>query len=355
VVSGAGGRGAAATLGAIAMIAAISGEAACRRTESAPAGGGARGSGGGASAAASSSGSGSSGAAAGGSGSGSGAPGVVVGCTELPFAKSTPLPEASGAAWLEIDGALRLVVISDSGNDGAYVLIDPESGETREQGKLPLGGPGEDLEGIAARGAKLYVVTSPGWVRVYERRGRGFALLDGPYSLGPVDLAGRGSLLGNEPPAGDGMVCAAKASNCGRNYEGLCLAPPGAAGPPGTAGRCIGFAAAKADGHLYCLVERAGRLAVERAGAIPISQPGAIADCAFADDGRLYVGSNTFDLGAVYRVTGWQDPATAKVASIGALLVGFPETLAVRGDVFYRMSDTGGAPSAMKKYRCPGR
>jgi hypothetical protein len=156
-------------------------------------------------------------------------------------------------------------------------------------------------------------------------------------------------MLGNEPPAGDGMVCAAKATNCGRNYEGLCLAPPGAAG------RCIGFAAAKADGHLYCIVERAGRLAVDRGGAIRIARPGAIADCAFSEDGRLYVGSNTFDLGAVYRVTGWEDPAGAKVASVGPMLVGFPEVIAVRGDVFYRMSDTGGAPSIMKKLRCPGR
>ena len=72
-------------------------------------------------------------------------------------------------------------------------------------------------------------------------------------------------------------------------------------------------------------------------------------------DGRLYVGSNAFDLGIVYRVTGWEDPARAKVASIGPLLIGFPEALAVRGDVFYRMSDTGGAPSFMKKFRCPGR
>jgi hypothetical protein len=267
-------------------------------------------------------------------------------CRELPFAASTPVPEASGAAWLSIDGKPGLLVISDSGNDGAYTIVDPESGATLEQGKLPLGA--DDLEGIAARGGRFYVITSPGWMRVYERKGAGFAILDGPYPLGPVDIEDKGGGMGDKPPKGSGMVCAAKHVNCGRNYEGLCLAP----GP--VSGRCVGFAASKADGHLYCVVESAGKLAVEYSQSIKIARPGTIADCAFSDDGRLYVGSNLFDLGNVYRVTGWEDPARAKVARLGSLLIGFPETLAMRGDVFYRMSDTGGSPSAMKKFRCPG-
>ncbi len=273
--------------------------------------------------------------------------GSAAACSPLPFAESTPVPEASGAAWLAIDGAPGLVVIGDSGNDGAYAIVDPESGATREQGRLPLGGKGDDLEGIAARGGKLYAVTSPGWIRVYERRGGGFALVDGPYALGPVDLD-EGGGMGDRPPKGSGMVCAATRTNCGRNYEGLCLAP-GA-----TAGRCIGFAASKADGHLYCVVESGGKLGVQYADAIKIARPGAVSDCAFSDDGRLYVGTNLFDAGNVYRVTGWEDPARAQVARIAPLLVGFPETIAARGDVIYRMSDVGSAPSHMKKYRCPG-
>ena len=53
------------------------------------------------------------------------------------------------------------------------------------------------------------------------------------------------------------MVCGATATNCGRNYEGLCLAPAGAGGA------CVGFAASKADGHLYCVTTADdGRLAV---------------------------------------------------------------------------------------------
>jgi hypothetical protein len=276
-------------------------------------------------------------------------PGSGPACTSLPFAEFTPVPEASGAAWLPLDGAPALLVISDSGNDGAYAIVDADSGVTREQGKLPLGGGGDDLEGVAARGDRFYAISSPGWIRVYERRGRGFALADGPYPLGPIDLEERGSRLGDEPPKGAGMVCAEKHANCGRNYEGICLAPAGASA------RCIGFAAAKADGHLYCLVESAGRLAVEYSQAIKIARPGVISDCAFSDDGRLYVGTNTFDAGNVYRVTGWEDPAHAALSRVGPLLVGFTETVAVRDDVIYRMSDLGTAPSAMKKFRCPGR
>lgn len=267
-----------------------------------------------------------------------------VACSELPFAESTPVPEASGAAWLP--GGRALLVISDSGRDGAYAIVDAATGDTQQQGKLPLGGPGDDLEGIAERGGKFYAISSPGWIRVYELAKGKPALVDGPYALGPIDLEEIGV---DKVPAGTGMVCVATRTNCGRNYEGLCLAPPRAAGA------CIGFAASKADGHLYCIVERAGRLAVQHAPAIAVTKPGMLADCAFSEDGRLYAGSNTFDAGAVYRVRGWEDPARATVEPIAPLLVGFPETLAVRGDVIYRMSDTGRGPSQMKKYRCVDR
>lgn len=268
-------------------------------------------------------------------------------CQQQPFAESSPVPEASGAAWLPIDGKLALVVISDSGNDGAYAVVDPESGATLEQGKLPLGAAGQDLEGAAARGDQLVGVTSSGWIRVWKHddAAHAFTLVEDAYPLGPVDLSDKGK--GNKPPEGDGMVCGAKVTNCGRNYEGLCLVD--AAHAKGT---CVGFAAAKADGHLYCLTEEAGKLVVHHDRAIAITRPGALADCAFADDGSLWAGSNLFDLGNVYRVTGWDDPPTAKVAPLAAIGVGFPETLAVRGDVFYRMSDTGGAPSLMTRYRC---
>jgi hypothetical protein len=268
-------------------------------------------------------------------------------CERLPFAESTPVPEASGAAWLTVAGALRLVVVGDSGNRGAYGILDPDSGQTLEQGTLPLGdAPSDDLEGLATRGDKLYGLLAPGWMLVWERRGSGFALVEGAYPLGPVDLPDSGH--GDTPPKSDGMVCPGKKNNCGRNYEGLCLAEA-------PASPCAGFAAAKADGKLYCLVEKDGRLALDKRTAIPIARPGVVADCTFADDGTLYVGTNMFDANSVYRVTGWQSPATAKVEPLGALGIGNSEVIAVRGEVIYRMSDLNVAPSLMVKFRCPRR
>jgi hypothetical protein len=279
---------------------------------------------------------------------GSAAP-IAAGCEALPFAESTPVPEASGAGWLAIDGVPMLVVVGDSGNHGAYGIVDPETGATVETGALPLtDDAGDDIEGVAARGDKLYGLTSAGWMRVWQRKGKAFELIQKAYPLGPVDLPDTHNT--RRPPAGDGMICGARAGNCGRNYEGLCLIPASTSPHPGSA--CVGFAAAKADGQLYCLTEDAGKLVVHHDRAIAITHPGALADCAFSDDGTLWVGSNLFDLGKVYRVAHWDDLAAAQVVPVGVLSVGFPETLAVRGDLVYRMSDLGGAPSLMARYRC---
>lgn len=271
-------------------------------------------------------------------------------CTEEPFAESTPLAEVSGATWLTIDGKLMLVVMSDGGHQGDYALVDPDTGATTERGKLPLGSPDCDLEGIAVRGDQLYAVTSPGWVRSWKRTAKGFDLVDKPYGLGPNDLPNKKGGLGNVPPVTDGMVCAPEFTNCGRNYEGLCLVPD----QTGADSELAGFVAAKADGHLYALRMTAGKLVVDRTTKIKIAEPGLIADCTFDTDGTLLVGGNSFDVGGIHRVDGWQTPATATVTRVATLLLGFPEVVALRGDVIYRMSDTGRAPSLMKKYRCAG-
>lgn len=268
-------------------------------------------------------------------------------CQPLPFAESSPVPEASGAAWLTHEGKPALLVVSDSGHRGAYAIVDAETGETLESGKLPLGDAGDDIEGVANRGDRIAGVTSSGWIREWKRITGGFELPEPAYPLGPVDLSDKGGGMGDRPPAGTGMVCGARATNCGRNYEGLCLVDPAHAKGP-----CIGFAASKADGHLYCVVEEDGKLAVKYTPRIPITRPGALGDCAFGGDGTLWVGSNLFDMSRVYRVDGWTAPESAKVVEIAPLGIGFPETLAVRGDVIYRMSDTGGAPSLMTKFRC---
>lgn len=273
------------------------------------------------------------------------APSADAECEQLPFAESSPVPEASGAAWLTIEGKPTLVVISDSGNDGAYALLDPETGKTLEQGKFPLGAAGPDIEGLAARGDRVFGVTSSGWLRAWERSGQGFKLVLGPNPLGAVDLPDKSFKLA--PPPGTGMVCGPKKSNCGRDYEGLCLVDPAQ-----QKGSCVGFVASRADGHLYCLVDQNGTYVAKYEQRIAITKPGSLADCAFADDGTLWVGSNMLGFSQVYRIDGWDTPKTAKVVPFAKIGVGFAEVLAVRGDVFYRMSDTGGAPSLLAKFRC---
>jgi hypothetical protein len=239
-------------------------------------------------------------------------------CARQAFAASTPLPEASGAAWMTFEGKLVMVLVADSGNTGDYVIIDPDTGETREQGKLPLGGKGDDIEGLAAHDDKLFGLTSDGWMRVWKRKGTGFELIDGPYRSGVSTRA---------------------------NYEGLALAAT-------PRGGCAGFACSKAEGSVYCLGERDGRYAIDEARRIDVTKEGALSDCTFDDRDQLWVGNNVFGMDQVFRVDGWADPASATVVSTNAFGVGFPEVIAVRGDVIYRLSDTGGAPSLMAKFRC---
>jgi hypothetical protein len=255
---------------------------------------------------------------------------ITTHCPQQPFAESTPLAEASGAAWLTIDGKLSLVVVADSGNDGAYAILDPDTGETREQGKLPLGKrKDDDLEGLAGRGDRLYGLTSNGLLRVWRRAGTSFALIDGPYAIG------RDS---------DGTTCPSW-QRCAIDYEGLALAPA-------PRGGCAGFACSKGEGTISCLTEQDGRFAVDRKRAIAVTRPGTLADCAFDERGTLWVADNVFGLDQIYRIERWDDVAAAKIVSMNAFGVGFPEVIAVRGDVIYRMSDTGGAPSLLGKFRC---
>ena len=291
-------------------------------------------------------------------------------CEALPFAASTPVPEASGAAWLTIGGKRRLVVVSDSGNHGAYGLIDPDTGATVEQGTLPLNHSTDDLEGLTTRRDHLIGITSPGWILEWKRVEGGFELVDGPYPLGPVDLppnAVHGG-IGDQPPTGAGLVCDGTRTNCGRNFEGVCLAPTGGPLDPLLA---TGFAASKADGHLYSLrgfdAHHAGHdlsihpdhddhdatgAAITAYRAIKVAEPGHLADCAFDSTGALYVANNLFGLSTVSRIDNWRDPEHATIVPIGSLGGGFPEGLAVDGDVFYRFSDTGGGPSLIGKFRC---
>jgi len=71
------------------------------------------------------------------------------------------VPEASGAAEVQLFGRPReILVVSDSGNDGAALAWTIPNGPPRTL-QLPLdGAASDDIEGIAWTGGRLYTLTS---------------------------------------------------------------------------------------------------------------------------------------------------------------------------------------------------
>lgn len=247
------------------------------------------------------------------------------GCVRQPFAETLPIAEASGAVWLARDGGVVLVV-ADSGHDGDYLVIDDADGRILERGQLPLGGRGDDLEGLAADrdGTRIWAITSSGWLRAWTARpDGGFELVVAAY---PID---------------DDDECPIDAVNCGRNFEGLCL------GPTGAGGGCAGYAAAKATGDLICLVADGDRWRADPSRTVHATGPEALAACDIAPDGAVWTGDNLFGARLVRRLVGGEVTARASLGD------GFPEAMALAPDgTLFRFSDTGGAPSRVTKYRC---
>lgn len=245
-------------------------------------------------------------------------------CVAIPYQHQLDVAEASGAAWLA--GPQRLLVVSDSGHDGAYVEVDA-AGVVQARGRLPLGTSGDDVEGLALDGDRVWGLTSSGQLLAWQRGDQGYTLVDG----GPLDA-----------------TCAATTVNCGANYEGLCLAPkPLADG-------CDGYAASKEHGTLVCLRRDGRGWTMARDRAYPVSDKGKLADCAIAADGTVWTGDNGFGLGAVRQWTiGADGPTLVGQARLG---LGFPEVLAFGPDhTLYRFSDLGGSPSLAVAFRCPDR
>lgn len=265
-----------------------------------------------------------------------GAEAGAVECEAMAFAESVDLAEASGAVYLPGDPPI-LVVVGDSGTRGAYAVLDADTGATLATGKLALDrGASDDLEGLSARGDTLYAITSSGWVRHWRRVGGGFEPTQAAYPVA-------------EP--GSELACkSADKTNCGPNYEGLCLDPG-----PVEPGACAGVAISKERGTAQCLtLGQGGRLAADPARRIEVGPGEALTGCHIdPDTGDLLVGANLFAASAVYRVRGWRQPAGAQVERLGRFGPGFPEALAAApGGVVYRFSDTARAPSLLSKHRC---
>ncbi|WP_428265838.1 hypothetical protein [Haliangium sp.] len=285
---------------------------------------------------------------------------IVWTCTRETFPILLPLAEASGASYVSDPAGPYLLVVGDSGNRGQYVELDPETGAVVATGHLPLGhGASDDLEGLSVRGEVVYGITSAGWMRHWRRRpGRDgderYQLVRGPYPIAPRVALGL-----------DLRCDSARDINCARNYEGLCLRDP-----TDDSAACAGFAVSKADGALYCLsFDGRGDLEVTRrgnrpVGTIAVAAGDTLTGCHFAPDaatgqgvGRVpdvvWVGSNASAANRVFTVSGWQNPARARVDTVGALGTGFDEALAVGpGGRLYRFSDTSSATSLADKFVC---
>jgi hypothetical protein len=203
-----------------------------------------------------------------------GAPSSGLACKSDPtFPATFQVAEASAAAEVELlPGVREILVVSDSGRDGAALLLRIPSGPTRAI-KLPLDpGASDDIEGIAwvtahsnGGGSALYTLTSSGAVRRFIPDGQGGLRRDqDAYPLGPAPHAC--------PNLHD--------VNCGKNYEGLCLRPRS------TSARCAGYAASRASAELDCLVFEGDRLVADDLrppmrlgrGLVPA---GSLSDCAF--------------------------------------------------------------------------
>ncbi len=259
---------------------------------------------------------------------------VELECTRQPFASKIDIAEASGATWMA-DGTL--LVIGDSGTNGAFLRLSAETGVILSRGNLPLDdGASDDLEGLSRIGDNVYALTSSGYIREWVAKGDKFKLTQKSYRLAQAE--------------DQDLACASgKSTNCGPNFEGLCLMPD----PPASA-PCVGFAASKALGQLICLQQQDdGRLSLVANHTISVARPKTLSGCHFDEEGRLWFGNNVFAASSVGYITGHERPKMAVITRVGALGLGFPEAIVVGpGSLVYRFSDTMGAPSLLDKYIC---
>jgi hypothetical protein len=254
------------------------------------------------------------------------------------------VPEASGAAEVELRrGTREILVVSDSGRHGAAMAWSAAGG-TRAL-TLPLDdAASDDLEGMAwVAPGRLYTLTSSGAVRTFVPDGSGGLRADGPtYPIGA-------------PP----FSCPdLHAVNCGKNYEGLCLRPPGAAA------RCAGYAASKQETALYCVDRDAsGRLSIDTTKppmhldlARMTNREGVLSDCAFGAEGGpaqdlLLVTTNVFGGSSTYVV----DEATGRAMPMDVVTTPSNEAIAVdREGAFYAFMDDNGDKSLALRFTCTG-
>lgn len=255
-------------------------------------------------------------------------------CESVDYNESIDLPEASGATFME---GVGLVVVGDSGRKGVYNILD-EQGQVIEEGFLPIDESiSDDLEGLSVHNDTLVALTSAGWIQHFQRKDKGFVRVDGPYPIGSKSSK---------------LVCRKNTrSNCGKNYEGLCLSRR-ARGKS----ECAGFALSKHEGALYCL-ERGddGRYLVDRSRHhIKIAGKGELSGCDFSyTDESVWITSNLLGGLLTYRVNLATDGHETIIEPIARQGGPFPEAIAMmpKGEIVY-FSDTKGTPSLVSQVIC---
>ncbi len=218
-------------------------------------------------------------------------------CThDAAFPKTVDLPEASAAAEVElIPGTRELLIVSD-GHGRALAWTLPNGPGRRLKLELDDAG-SKDVEGITWHDGKLHTLTSSGAVRTFVPDGKGGLRREGPaYAI-----------------EGNNMSCKTlQDSQCGMNYEGLCLRPS----PKPDA--CAGYAVAKERELLVCVRWVEGKIAVDPSRALRIAgvHRKSVSDCAFGakgpGEGALVITTNRKSGSVTYLV----DEATSALTKL---------------------------------------
>ncbi len=249
-------------------------------------------------------------------------------CIPVSYIESVDLGEASGA--VHIDG-LGLVVVSDSGHRGAYRILDVKTGAELERGMLDTAGTSDDFEGLAFKTGTLYALTSNGLMSEFRRDAsrKRFVRKLPPYRIGPK-LSG----------------CGDRRSNCGPNYEGLCLGQAAAKPLNG----CDGAAVSKAAGTLVCLtISASGRAAIDDGKTVDVAMRETPSGCAIDERGSVWVATNIIGANTLIEVRDLGQEAYSTWAR------GSIEAIEHIGNEIVVFSDTQGSPSAAFRYRCARR
>lgn len=256
-------------------------------------------------------------------------------CTrDTAFPAVFPIAEASGAAELTVGGKPQLLVAADSKNAGAAVLLSVPAGVATKI-VLPLDpNVSDDIEGLAPSGGAVYALTSAGAVTRFlpDAAGSGFTRDGSAYRIGASPLS----------------CSSLKDTNCGKNWEGLCLRRKTPA-----AGECAGYAASKEEGALYCVTMMGTTLSIDAAAkSIALALPAkSLSDCSFGAN-ALVITTNDANASKSYIV----DEKSGKLEPLPVTGLTSNEAVLLAADgTLYQFEDASAPTSAGSRFTCKGQ